>query len=334
MDVDAVYFELQRFKAERGWHNLNLPKSAVVPLLLGRDWYELWIPPGELDFTGFGRVRVWQEIAVALLKKFVDRYYKFCQGDYEKDFLRPVELTADDDNFDFGDPPQMRVAIDGGDQELATALEQLAAQVRAGTLTDWSWRTDLYAIGFGRHLLRPLLYKPKGVGGIEVSPVALVESEYQFVRDLRAHFDGHRPEFEGRELYLLRNRSRRGIGFFEAGGFHPDFILWLLDGDRQHIAFVDPKGLRNVEGQLDPKIEFHRTIKDLQAKVNEVDPSIVLSSFIVSATPYESAGWWSHGSVTKADFLARHVLFQADADYVGQLFKELAGPTMAVARAG
>ncbi len=36
-----------------------------------------------------------------------------------------------------------------------------------------------------------------------------------------------------KELYLLRNLSKgRGVGFFEAGNFHPDFILWLLGGDR------------------------------------------------------------------------------------------------------
>ena len=334
MDVDAIYFELQRYKAERSWHNLNLPKSTVVPLLLDHRWYDLYIPADELNFAHFRRVRVWQEIAVALLKKFVERYYKYSQGDWEKDKLRPILLTEENENFDFGERSEMRVLIEDGQQELATALGQLAQQIKDGTLTDWSWRTDLHAIGFGPHLFRPLLFKPKGIGNIEVLPVALVESEYQFVRDLRAYFDGHRPEFEGKEFHLLRNRSRRGIGFFEAGGFYPDFILWLLDGDRQHIVFVDPKGLRNVEGRLDPKIEFHRTIKDLQAKVNEDDPSIVLSSFIVSSTAYEDAGWWSHGFVTKADFAAANVLFQLDGDYVDLMFKKIAGHKLAVAVAG
>lgn len=53
--------------------------------------------------------------------------------------------------------------------------------------------------------------------------------------------------FADKELYLLRNLSKgRGIGFFEAGNFHPDFILWLISGGRQLIAFVDPKGIRNI----------------------------------------------------------------------------------------
>ena len=52
-----------------------------------------------------------------------------------------------------------------------------------------------------------------------------------FVEDLKAFHDGHADFFGTRELYLLRNLSKgRGVGFFEAGNFHPDFILWLLAG--------------------------------------------------------------------------------------------------------
>jgi len=28
LDIDRLYFELERFKAERGWHNLNLTRKA------------------------------------------------------------------------------------------------------------------------------------------------------------------------------------------------------------------------------------------------------------------------------------------------------------------
>ena len=89
--------------------------------------------------------------------------------------------------------------------------------------------------------------------------------------------------FEGKELYLLRNMSRgKGIGFFEAGNFYPDFILWLLVGDRQYVTFIDPKGIRNLEGTNDPKIEFHNTIKGIEDRLD--DPQVVLSSFIASNT--------------------------------------------------
>ena len=86
-----------------------------------------------------------------------------------------------------------------------------------------------------------------------------------------------------KELYLLRNLSKgRGVGFFEAGNFHPDFILWLLIGGKQHVIFVDPKGIRNL-GATDPKIQFYQTIKEIETRLG--DPNVHLHSFIVSNTP-------------------------------------------------
>ena len=47
---------------------------------------------------------------------------------------------------------------------------------------------------------------------------------------LRDYIQVNAEEFEGKPIYLLRNRSRaRGLGFFEAGNFYPDFILWVVD---------------------------------------------------------------------------------------------------------
>ena len=84
--------------------------------------------------------------------------------------------------------------------------------------------------------------------------------------------DGAIELFANKELYLLRNLSKgRGVGFFEAGNFHPDFIFWLILDDRQYIAFVDPKGIRNL-GFSDPKIQFFQTIKDIERRLG--DPSV------------------------------------------------------------
>ena len=114
--------------------------------------------------------------------------------------------------------------------------------------------------------------------------------------------------FDGKELYLLRNLSRgRGVGFFEAGNFHPDFILWLLVDDKQYITFVDPKGIRNLQSANDPKIEFYKTIKEIEERLG--DPNVVLNSFIVSNTPFHKVRGWG---MEKDDLAARHVLFQLE----------------------
>ncbi len=54
--------------------------------------------------------------------------------------------------------------------------------------------------------------------------------------------------------------------------------MWLLHDGRQHVVFVDPKGIRNL-GPNDPKVQFYQTIKEIEARLG--DASIRLDSFIV-----------------------------------------------------
>ena len=159
---------------------------------------------------------------------------------------------------------------------------------------------------FGRHLYQPLLYLDSKI--VEISPAPLNKGERLFVEDLKAFHDGHSAFFQDKELYLLRNLSKgRGVGFFEAGNFHPDFIVWLLVGGQQHVIFVDPKGIRNL-GPTDPKIQFHETIKEIEQRLG--DPAIRLQSFIVSNTPSHTMRMLWH--MEKADMQKRHILFQEE----------------------
>ncbi|MCU0507880.1 MAG: restriction endonuclease subunit R, partial [Anaerolineae bacterium] len=154
-------------------------------------------------------------------------------------------------------------------------------------------------------------------------PLPRPRDERDFVLDLRAYYEHHAPFFAARELYLLRNMSRgRGIGFFEAGNFYPDFILWLVSDGAQRIAFVDPKGIRNLEGLNDPKIRFHQTIKELEARL--ADPTVRLSSFIIAVTPHQQGGFWGAG-FTKAELEANNVLFQHDdnSTYIETMLNKL-----------
>jgi hypothetical protein len=77
--------------------------------------------------------------------------------------------------------------------------------------------------------------------------------------------------------------------------------------------FVDPKGIRNL-GPTDPKIQFHETIKEVEARLG--DPDVRLQSYIVSNTP--SATMRLLWNMEKSEMQKRHVLFQEDKDsYVG-----------------
>ncbi len=99
LDLDRLYFELERFKAERGWYNLNLTRARIEELLADQSWYQLLIPAEELAFDSFERVRQWEEIALALLKKYTERYYTFRKREWELPHLEYRDLEGDDPNF-------------------------------------------------------------------------------------------------------------------------------------------------------------------------------------------------------------------------------------------
>src|SRR5205085_1904871 len=127
-------------------------------------------------------------------------------------------LREDDPNF----VTEYRLLIEESQDAIVKKLEELKEKLTSGQFNGWEFG-NLRAIWFGQHLYQPLLYIKSDL--VEVSPVALNEGERDFVMDLRVFYE-HKPQFFAhRELYLLRNRSReRGIGFFEAGNFYPDFI--------------------------------------------------------------------------------------------------------------
>ena len=324
LDIDGLFFALERFKAERGWHNLNLSRAGIRDLLADTTWYRLLIPESALAADSIDKVRLWQEIALALLKKYTERYYTFHKREWELPHLEYRALAGDDSNFpgvreergEYG----YRVLVEKSRQDVMAKLEELKAAIESGDLKPWTFQ-GISAVWFDKHLYQPLLALEGGV--VEISPAPLNRGERRFVEDLKAYCDGNAAAFEGRELYLLRNLSRgRGIGFFEAGNFHPDFILWLLAGDRQHVTFVDPKGIRNV-GADDPKIRFFETIKEIERRLG--DPKVALDSFIVSGTPsHVMKKLWGIG---KPEMAARHIAFQEEdqGSYIGAILRGIEG---------
>jgi hypothetical protein len=129
--------------------------------------------------------------------------------------------------------------------------------------------------------------------------------------------------FENKQVYLLRNISKKGIGFFEANNFFPDFILWLVDSNKQQVAFIDPKGLRNIAGLTDPKIELHKTIKSsIQPRLNDDD--IELHSFIISNTPFPQLSHWRGQDMNRGFQLSQCVFPEGtERNYVGEIIRKL-----------
>jgi hypothetical protein len=335
-DFEQIYRELQHHKAGRP--NLTISRHAVRELLHKNDWYTLYCPPDAVAPHSMGNIRRCEEIIVALLKKRANQRYTSARNKWESGARRYVNLTADDDNF----IAEYRVTVNDDKGlaknlvEFAGKLEKIRDTIKAGGKPSFSLLSipppKLRAVMFCRHLYQPLLYLSEG-GGVEVAPqsVTLNEGEKKFICDLHLHLENRKnaAAFADKTLFLLRNRTKgRGVTFFAEGDFSPDFIMWLVSGKTQDIAFVDPKGIHHLHGPENPKLRFYQTIKEeekrLAAKGCAAGEVIRLHSFILSRTPFASLDWARQSKIDKAGLEARNCLFMESPDYLQKMFAKIA----------
>jgi hypothetical protein len=132
------------------------------------------------------------------------------------------------------------------------------------------------------------------------------------------------------ELFLLRNHnSESAISFFSESGFRPDFVLWILKGDQQTIAFVDPKGLHNLTGTFNnSKVQLAVRIKEFEREHKLERPGIRLESYLLAQTHRNQLRWMSPsdpGRVASAsEYRDRHVILaKDDPEYARDLVSEL-----------
>ena len=178
------------------------------------------------------------------------------------------------------------------------------------------------AFDFKNHLYAPLIHLNTGSLKIQVSPVQMNDGEMKFVGLLRDYLESNPDILGDKELFLLRNKSKVGMGFFEAGNFYPDFIPWIKEPGIQRISFVDPKGLMKLMPN-DPKIEFYKTIKDLQTRLQDKleNEKVILNSFIMSITPSQSLKeWWM---MSKPERESKNVLCLDNDDCIEVMLKKI-----------
>ena len=332
LDWNRIFFAIEQMKNERSWYNMEISVDSLKKLMMTPSWYELSIEKADLEFRDYGRdVARWEEITIALLRAYIDRAYRRSKSRWESKHLETIWLSPNDPNFF----DEYAVEVRNDKKEWIEKLYELREAITSRHLEgdfqiNGKW---MQAMRFDRHLFYPILcLKDKDKNGkklfldentneplVKISPVALNVGETTFVSDIRKYYDEHKDDtLQGKEIYLLRNESRKGIGFFESSGFYPDFILWVNEGEKQHVIFIDPKGIRNLKGFGDPKIQLYNQLK------NEVVPSlgdkdIILDSYIISNTPYNQISFW--GSEEK--FNDNHVIFQTDKSYIETLFGKI-----------
>ena len=312
-DWDGIYLRLLKHKADRGYRNLAISKQRLIDFAKGGDdWYELSADPERVKFGSFANLGHLQRVFETLLSGYTDRFYERLRGLHESGHMEmrplPPEWMPDGWHFEFENTP------DG--EKWKKRVEELSDIISRGAapaeVTKWnaSGSANFVAIVFDPLLYEPLLWTDKGAKlPFSFRPVSLqADSEKRFIEDLEQYYVANPSAFAWCDLYLMRNASDRlkGLGFAQAGGFYPDFLLWLVDkkDGRQYLCFIDPKGLRDIPF-ASPKLNFSAEVKELQ---KQIDPAgkgdLILNSVILSVTP--SSELHDH---TIAEYEAKNVFF-------------------------
>ena len=312
LNYDDLYFDLQQFKKARGWFNLTINKSEIKSILLDNSWYELFIPEGRLDFTKYEQVDMWQDIASTLMKKYCERFYHINQSEWEAQYREYKPLQEDDGNF----IEEYKIFVDKTRDDIKEQIEILCNHINTSTPSPVFRFEANVAIFFDRHLYKPLI--ALGNRDLRVQPAGLNKGERTFVENLSSYL--WEKDLGDKELYLLRNQTRgKGVGFFEANSYYPDFILWLVEGNMQRIAFIDPKGLMMLTDSND-RLNFHSTIKGIEDEM--ADKDVKLYSFIISKNKYneikEHYPKWS-----EADFNDKNILFQDELKHIEDMMNKI-----------
>lgn len=328
LDYDVIYSELQRYKIEKARYNVNITRKDLKDLLQNTQWYKLLIPEDELIVHSFEDYKRFERIAIALLTKYFDKFYYAKQNRWESHVVGYELIPMDDSNENFlnEENDEYNISIDDtSENETAIIwLRQIIAEVekakKENRLPSFviPRQGDIEAISVPAHLYNPLLCLSKGNLELGISPVALNEDELKFVKALQNYIINHTYIFADKEIYLIRNRSKKGIGFFDDAGFYPDFIMWMITGEKQYITFIEPHGMAR-ESFTSSKVGLHSRLKtEIEAKLKV--PSVTLNSFILSTTKYSDL---VDKSVTVEVWNANHVLFMDDSKYIEMIFDKL-----------
>jgi len=322
-DWHRIYFDLLSFKRLKGFYNLSFGEASLREILQ-KGSYAVLCPDGQLPPRRCQEARRAEDIAIAVLKKYVAAFYDRKRRAWEQEHMRLVPLSRDDPNLTFGDSerPHYTVRVK---RDFANHVLELVKKADDLRKLD---ETQYPHIHFDRHLYQPLLATGSKVWQerMESTPPALNEGEAKFVRDLRSYLQTQKAEFEGKQVFLLRNLTRgRGIGFFEAG--YPDFILWVIQDKQQWISFVDPHGLRYAEGGFnDPKVQLHTYLKDLEPTLQKqcAQWQVHLASFIVARGSFEETrSFFGTRQHSREEFEKHNILFSEDSQHIGNLLQKV-----------
>jgi hypothetical protein len=308
LDWERLYITMLEFKEERGFHNLLVLPEHAREILSAKDpkLYGLICDDAMLRPTRVEEAARLQTVMGHVLTKYMESFYRKQQQRWDSSQMLYEPLRSNDDNF-----RDYVLKIPRSDKTLQTIVKDVVAEWKRSTAR---LSVDVPNVYFDRHLYQPLLIA--NGNKIRSAPPQLTESERRFVSDLVQLCKADNASLKGKELFLLRNLSRgKGVGFFEASGFYPDFMLWVRQGNKQRLVFVEPHGMQMEEHpSTNPKAHLHEYLaRQLpEARRKSKNEKLYLDAYIISATPFDDLRK-KHGTEwDKARYASVHILFFGD----------------------
>ena len=294
VDWEKIYLQLIEYKHEKGYHNLIFDTTILREILNpNKPVYKLTVmDESEVVPTSTAELERLEELILTLLRKYITKYYRIIQKRWNDDRIRLRRLgeeAEDENNF-----PDWTVHIPRAEaQEVQPEVENLmeSEDIYGPGLTvlpNVYSEQHLYQplLTNEEHLYRSLLSMGMGNNLWRTTPPALEDSERDFVEDLNQYLRQHHGKRLCRkEVFLLRNQSRgKGVGFYENEGFYPDFILWILDGVKQRVVFVEPHGMVHEDINEDnDKLTLFKRLRYLSYERFRYE-HVQMDAFIISRT--------------------------------------------------
>jgi len=322
-DWDKIWEEICRFKIERGYWNLVMSQEILRRILLSDRYTIILLPEkeeslNEWNFSTKEDLRKIEDIAILLIKKYIDRFVRKHKKQFETENIKYQTIEEHAPLAIFSQNGSLGYAIKKKkkEQKIIHNLKNLITDINELLKDDMRILPRIY---FDRSLYVPILLENSK---IKITPAGLVKSEKIFVMSIRDYIVNNKEEFSEIEVFLLRNFPRYGVGFhLEWGKYYPDFIMWIKKGDKQIVAFIDPKGLMHTRGLDDEKIQFCKDVKKIEAKLN--NNNILLEAFIISQTQYKDLIKGNVKPPSKVEYEKCNVLFMEDLDWPKKLFNKL-----------
>ncbi len=327
IDFNALVLEADRFRLLKGYTNLIIHKDAIREFL-ETGAYDLFSHPGQFGIEDAINGKI-QDIAGILAKDYINKFYANQEKAFLTKYLTYEMLDQEEHQEMFPDARRLIVKIP---KQHIGVIDELKASIDAFYETDTQ---ALPTIHFSNHLYSPIASWKKGIQCKEIKtiPTRLNEGEKEFILHLRAYLEEASWQFEHKDVFIFRNLSQRGIGFFiKSASFFPDFILWIVEKEKQHIFFIDPKGIRETRNFNNPKVIFCRDqAGDLERKINDDlkadgrNLTVSISAYILSVTKFTDIkdSWGSDGATLQA-FTDNNILFiDENKAYLAHLFRNL-----------